>query len=397
QGVRGDAKHPEFPGYQADRGFFSHLEFDDDWNEKLTQTEMQDILTIRSSRERFETLLALLDDKMRLLAEQDYPPQYVVVGLPDELLRRSRVVNYQDKDLGSVHRDLRRAFKALVMKYRIPTQLFRQPTMEGKDKDHPSKIAWNFFTGLYFKAGGAPWSPVGLLPGTCYIGIDFYRPLGSQLSVMQTSLVQAFDEHGEGLVLRGHDFEWDQKQHNSRSPHLTEDQAAALIDMVLTRYQQEMKQSPRRVVVHKSSQYWPQERAGFSDALRERVSQFDLLALAPQSKTRLITTSKYPPLRGTSFSVGDLDFLYTTGFIAALNEFHGMHVPSPIRISDHVGQDTSRDVLLKEILILTKMNWNSAHLGGLRPITLKFSDLVGSILREIPNDREPLPQFKFYM
>jgi len=25
---------------------------------------------------------------------------------------------------------------------------------------------------------------------------------------MQTSLVQAFDEHGEGLVLRGHDFDW---------------------------------------------------------------------------------------------------------------------------------------------------------------------------------------------
>ncbi len=61
---------------------------------------------------------------------------------------------------------------------------------------------------------------------------------------------------------------------------------------------------------------------------------------------RGITTSKYPALRGTNFSVGDPDFLYTTGFIASLNEFHGMHVPSPVRIADHIGQDTPREVLL---------------------------------------------------
>src|ERR1700709_907240 len=32
-GVIGDAKHPEFPGYQRDRGFFSQLLFDSTWIE----------------------------------------------------------------------------------------------------------------------------------------------------------------------------------------------------------------------------------------------------------------------------------------------------------------------------------------------------------------------------
>ena len=59
---------------------------------------------------------------------------------------------------------------------------------------------------------------------------------------------------------------------------------------------------------------------------------------------------------------------------------HG-HVPSPLRISDHVGGDTPREQLLREILILTKLNWNSANLGGLMPITLRFSRLVGDVLR----------------
>jgi len=45
---------------------------------------------------------------------------------------------------------------------------------------------------MYCKAGGYAWSPHGLAPGTCYVGIGFYRPLGSRFPTMQTSLVQAF-------------------------------------------------------------------------------------------------------------------------------------------------------------------------------------------------------------
>jgi len=396
-GVMGDEKHPEFPGYQKDRGFFSTLQFDNNWVEQITQSELEEVLWIRSPRDRFTTAVALLEGKLRLLSERDQPPDYVVVGLPDALLQRCKVVDYYDKNLGEVHRDLRRAFKAAAMKYRIPTQLLRQPTMEGRDRDNPSKIAWNFFTGLYFKAGGIPWGPTGLSPSTCYVGISFYRPLGSLFSQMQTSLVQAFDEHGEGIVLRGHDVEWDPSKQDSRSPHLNEEQAHKLIDLVLDRYQQEMKQSPRRVVVHKTSQYWPAEREGFQAALRKRVNRYDLLSVEPQSAVRLITQSKYPPLRGTRFFIGNQDFIYTTGFISELGEFHSLHVPSPLRISDHVGQDTPRVELLREILILSKMNWNSAHLGGLLPITVRFARLVGDILREVPPDREPLPQFKFYI
>ena len=164
---------------------------------------------------------------------------------------------------------------------------------------------------------------------------------------------------------------------------------------MLTRYQSEMGQLPQRVVVHKSSRYWPAERHGFEQALSKRVQQYDLLALSPQNDVRLVTKSQYPPLRSTAFSVDDMDFLYTTGFISELSQFHGTHVPSPIHLADHIGNDTPRETLLREILILTKMNWNSARLGGLLPITLRFSRLVGDIMREI-GDWEPLTNFKYY-
>jgi len=148
---------------------------------------------------------------------------------------------------------------------------------------------------------------------------------------------------------------------------------------------------------HKTSRYWPGERDGFRDAIESHVARYDLMALDAQSNVRLITTSSYPPLRGTRFTIGDLDYLYTTGYIAALNEFHGVHVPAPVQVADPIGQDTPRETLLREVLALTKLNWNSAALGGLLPITIKFSRLVGEIMREIPPDRDPLPQFKYYI
>ena len=397
QGVLGDDKHPAFPGFQKERGFFSELVFDDAWIGQLNRSEIEDVLKIKSERERFEAAVKLLESKLNLLSRKDQPPEYVVVALPEQLSKKCRVADYKDTELGDIHMDLRRAFKSMAMKYRIPTQLLNMETVNGRDKDHPSKIAWNFFTGLYFKPGGFPWGPVGLQPGSCYIGISFYRPLGSTFSTMQTSLVQAFDEHGDGLVLRGHEFTWDSKKEGTKSPHLTEEQAIRLVDMVLARYQEEMGQRPKRVVVHKTSRYWPAEKSGFEQALQKYVSQYDLLALIPQNKVRLLIANKYPPLRGTRFTVEDIDYLYTTGFIAELNQFHGMHVPSPIQIADHIGYDTPRETLLKEILILTKMNWNSSRLGGLLPITIRFSRLVGDIMREIPADREPLSNFKFYM
>jgi hypothetical protein len=217
-------------------------------------------------------------------------------------------------------------------------------------------------------------------------------------TVMQTSLAQAFDDRGEGLVLRGHDFEWDPAQNEgTRSPHLTEDQAASLVEMVLDRYEKETDRPPKRVVIHKTSRYWPAERAGFESFLQARVRRYDLISLDRQGQVRLFPTSDYPTLRGTSFSIGQLDYLYTTGFIAELRAFHGMHVPAPIQIADHHGQDTPRDTMLAEILTLTKMNINSANLGGLMPITTRFARQVGEILREVPADHDPRPQIKFYM
>lgn len=398
QGVAGYADHAPFPGCQADRGFRSDLVFDPDLIELLTRSEHQDILGTKRNKERFERLLLTLELKLRLLTQKDHPLDYVVLALPTDLYRRCKTADYVEKGFGHVHRDLRRAFKAMAMQYQKPTQILLDSTTGLTDSkrrlDHASVVAWNLFTGLYFKIDGLPWGPADLSPGTCYIGVSFFRPLGER-STLRTSVAQAFDENGEGLVLRGHRFHWDERS-QGRSPHLTEDLAEKLVSMVIDRYKAERKQSPRRVVIYKSSRFDILERAGFENTLKGYGCLYDLVSLSPTSSPRLLRAGQYPPLRGTLFSLGDIDYLYSTGYLPDLGRYPHGHVPSPLQIADHVG-DTSHADLLREVLALTKMNWNSANMGGLMPITLRFARLVGDVLREVPSDREPQPKYKFYM
>jgi hypothetical protein len=395
-GVSGGQEYAPFPGCMKDRGYRCDLRFNQALVEPITRQESQDITRIRASRERFEQLLALSTAKLKILTQRDHPLDYVVFALPEDLYKQCRVANYVERGKGPVHRDLRRAFKASAMSFLKPTQILRESTAgavfsPSRELDHPSRIAWNLLTGLYFKVDGLPWGPTGLAPATCFIGISFFRPLGSA-STLRTSVVQAFDENGDGLVLRGHDFHWTDTE---RTPHISADMAKSLIDMVLARYREERRQPPQRVVVHKSSRFENAEREGFEEALRG-VSTYDLVALRPDSNIRLARVGQYPPLRGTSFQLGQDSYLYTSGYLHSIGKYPHGHVPSPLQITDHVG-DTPRAQLLREVLVLTKMNWNSANSSGLLPITLRFSKLVGDILREVPEGQNPEPKYKYYM
>lgn len=398
EGVDGDEKIAPFPGFKSDRGFFSDLSMDDKIFEPITRNESQDLLGIKDEWLRFEKLIALLDAKLEILTQKDHPLDYIFLVLSKDMYKACRVADYWAKGQGEVHRDLRRAFKASAMGYLKPTQILQETTALGissKDKklDHKAKIAWNLMTGLYFKVDGLPWGPTELAPDSCFIGVSFFRPLGEK-STLRTSVVQAFDENGEGLILRGHDFTWDEDQ-QGRSPHLTEELAGKLIEMVLERYEKERGVYPKRVVVHKSSMFEPAERNGFEQALK-KVDQHDLLALRPSSDVRLLRLGQYPPLRGTALNIGNVSYLYTNGYIPDLAAYPHGHVPSPLQITDHVGDSSLRQIL-HENLILTKMNWNSADFSGLMPITLRFSQLVGDILREVKTGQYPEPKYKYYM
>jgi hypothetical protein len=68
----------------------------------------------------------------------------------------------------------------------------------------------------------------------------------------------------------------------------------------------------------------------------------------------------------------------------------------PVQITDHIG-DSSAKALLAEVLLMTKMNWNSARFAEKLPVTLRFANEVGTILRDLPGDYTPEARYAFYM
>jgi len=398
-GVGGDPSLglPDFPGFDSDRGFFTEPRYADGTQAKLTTHEMASVLKHRLKRDRFASAVELVSEKVKLLAQQDQRPDVIVLALPDEFIATLKTVRYYDSKTGvEVYRNLRRALKAEVMRFGIPTQILLQKVAEAEPDtrgvDHLSRVAWNLYTGLFYKAGGVPWRPTGLRPDTCYVGLSFHRPAGSA-TTLRASVAQAFDDSGVGLILRGPDFHWNSAK-DGPSPHLDAQQSLGLVQRVLTRYRLETGRTPARVVIHKTSKYWEEERDGFVSALRG-IAEFDLVAVRPTSEVRLLRAGQYPPLRGTMFSVSDTHYVYTTGYIASLDSYPHGHVPAPLVVSDHYG-DAALEDIIAEILVLTKMNWNSAGFAGALPITIRFSRRVGDIMREVPADRDPMPQFKFY-
>jgi hypothetical protein len=79
------------------------------------------------------------------------------------------------------------------------------------------------------------------------------------------------------------------------------------------------------------------------------------------------------------------------GWTPRIQTYPGREVPNPLIIDINRGE-ADINVVLKDILSLTKLNYNTCIFGDRMPITLKFADAVGEILTAGPiKDVPPLP------
>ena len=220
---------------------------------------------------------------------------------------------------------------------------------------------------------------------------------------LRTTGFSAFDAGGCAIALAGTTFDAEgfvfkgEKAliDESNSPHVARDEATKLMQYAIEVYERNKGHAPRRVVVHKTSRYNDEEKAGFEAGV-QGTQKVDLVAFGSRS-IKLIRWGQHPPARGTMVRLPDASvLLYTFGYIPYLGVYPGPHVPSPLEILEHHG-DSSIEVICKEILALTKLNWNNAKYCNKSPVTIGFSRRVGNILREAPPDTKIGDRFKFYM
>ena len=397
----------DFVGFSNNTAFSCCFQANDRWERIIQPLELKRILDIDEKQKRIWELVELFDAQIRSLAETKPSPDIILLCLTKEMTEEAHAVQVS----GNFYLNFRRAIKARAMKWGIPIQLMQRGTILGKKTrsrrgplQEKATRAWNFCTAMYYKADGVPWRPTTFQQDTCFIGIDFFvhQQVNDRLT-MRSAVAQAFDHLGQGLVLRGDPFEWDD-ENDGRSPHMTTDGARKLIRSTLEEYVRVKGNPPRRVVVHKPSRFWGDshpdfnELQGFQTGIQEVFPRIesDLVSLT-QSGIRLFREGGYPPLRGTYFRLeDDHHFLYTMGFIPFLATYPGSYVPDPWCIIEHHGGSSKKD-LLREVLELTKMNVNNCSFADGRPITLSFAEKVGEIMKHVPEGETLQTGYKFYM
>lgn len=395
--------HRDFCGFASDTPFASRFVVNERWNSYIKEKTIDEILNLDDKQSSITKLVDLFESYVGTIASAPPAPDIIVVALPQVILLKAHSVQVSN----SFHLNFRRALKARAMKHNIPLQLILQSTATGSGKgsmQDKATRAWNFATAQYYKADGIAWRPVGLDKDVCFIGISFYTAEERQGDAsVRASVAQVFDYLGQGLVVRGDDFNWNSRKYG-RTPHLATDDASQLIERTLHEYQRRGGIPPKRVVIHKTSDFWDynhpeyDEVAGFRDGIEKVFKDCvtDFVALR-QSQIRLFREGKYPPLRGTYFCLEKSQhFLYTVGYIPYLETSPSAYVPVPWQISQHIGESSPKE-LLGEVLALTKMNVNNCSFADGTPITISFAQSIGEIMKHVSPEQPIQPAYKFYM
>lgn len=413
--------YPEFPGFAPDASFRSTLVFHDRWCSAIRQREIDAVLAHSDGDDTVRQSVAMFVDRAEDLVGQGGPmvlvcvPPHDLLAAVDERPGRPIDTDEQEIDEGSEpvnpHHPPTISFhdllKAEGMRLSVPIQMVRPKTYAGKQQarrrgkkvlslplQDEATRAWNIHTALYYKAGGIPWRLLRDASEltTCFVGISFYRTLDR--SRLLTSVAHVFNERGEGVIVKGSQAQLDK---DDRTPHLSDTDAHALLKKAIVVYRQEHRTTPARVVLHKTSRVLPEEAAGFEAAAEEHAIDTVELLTVRRSLTRLFREGTYPPLRGTFLELQPATgLLYLKGSVNFFETYPGMYVPRPLEIATYRAE-TPLERLGREMLSLSKLNWNNTQFDGGEPITVRAARRVGDILKCVAEGGKMQPTFRFFM
>lgn len=299
--------------------------------------------------------------------------------------------------------DFRRQLKARMMPHGLPVQIVRESTlriteqvMKGQKGTNPlSDRLWNLGTAIFYKCGRKPWKLSGARDGVCYIGLAYRKSENQRRTACCAA--QMFLDSGDGLVFLGDFGPW--YSEDSHEFHLTADAAERLLRETLDTYREQDGRPLKEIFLHARSGINAEEFRGFLRACPEGARLIGVRVRQDRRGPRLFRNGSRPVLRGTFWQRTDrFGFLFANGFKSRIGTYDGFEVPVPLEITLQHGEADLSSVA-RDILGLTKLNYNACQLGEGMPITVKFSNAIGEILLANPS----LPKeayrhnFKFYI
>ncbi len=306
--------------------------------------------------------------------------------------------------------DLHDHIKAATATRRLPVQIVREDkALVYRDR---ASVMWRIGIALYAKAGGVPWKLADTDPETAYIGLSYaVRSISSGRPRFVTCCSQVFDGEGAGLEFIAYDtHEVDVQRDN---PFLTRAEMFRVMTRSLDLYRRRHAgRSPRRVMVHKTTEFKPEEVNGCMEALHlcEAIDCIQIVQDVDWRGVRIDGTkdakkgnaAAFPVARGTLFGLGPRDaLLWTHGDVGGISErgayFQGgRSTPRPLRLIRHVGHGTWDDTA-RAVLALSKMDWNNDALYDPLPVTIGYAGVLARVVKRMAGLGSSPYQFRFFM
>ncbi|EDM1356410.1 nuclease PIN [Salmonella enterica subsp. enterica serovar Newport] len=302
--------------------------------------------------------------------------------------------------------DVHDTLKAIGAGYSIPTQVINDRVFTFGYK---ASLAWRLSIALYVKAGGIPWklAPLkGVPENTAYIGLAYALRGDPKNSHYVTCCSQVFDADGGGMqfvAFEARDPVMDIEDAR-RNPFLSRNDMRAVLARSLALYQSRNGGLlPRRLVIHKTTSFKPEELEGAMDAL-SAVREVECVEISSNAGWRGVwlqenrnTSSQrrsepdgYPVPRGTILQrSGNSAFVWVAGNApraASGGDYYqgGKSIPRPLNITRYAAVGPI-EVTAFEVLALTKMDWNNDALYDPVPVTIRYSQRLAKTIANVPS------------
>lgn len=303
---------------------------------------------------------------------------------------------------GSGQFDLHDFVKASTASSGIPCQIITSGALTYSCR---ASVSWRLSIALYSKAGGIPWKLAGSASDTAFIGVSYALREHGNKDRFVTCCSQVFDEDGAGLEFLAYPAR--NVRLERKNPFLSRSDMRSVMARSMELYQRRHGgRPPKRVVVHKSTEFKHQEVEGCLDAF-SAVGDVELIHVNQNEAWRGVkveghkSIAGYPVERGTVLQTGPREaLLWTQGNAAETlgRDYYkeGKGIPTPLLLRRYAGHGPFLEAA-SEVLALTKMNWNNDNLYDRLPATLAYASVLARTLKRIP-ELSPRPyHLRYFM
>lgn len=437
--IKADVARPFFPGLESI--FDVYINFNAVEEIEVPINKVSEYLKYVDGHQRVYNLTNLYSERLNKFINEEHNQVTVwFVAIPDDIYKygkpKSKIPKAEDnqtiglskKDRQSIQPSLfdeindekevlkaaynfeinfHNQLKAKLLNDKIVTQIIRESTIAydllwtDEDKIKYERLfdtakAWNIATTLYYKSGGIPWKLGEVRKKVCYLGL-VYKQIDLDANKNNACCAaQMFLDSGDGMVFRGNIGPWYNPK--TKEFHISKDDANELLSLSLEAFKEKSDtgEYPDEIFIHAKTNFDDEEWEGFTEACRGK-SRIIGVRIKGDSSFKLYRDFSYCVPRGTVLYITDtFAYLWTKGFIPRIQTQLGLETPNPISVEIVRGKKDIESVC-KDILALTKLNYNACIFADGFPVTLRFAESIGEVLTAGRNIKSEVLPFKHYV